>query len=498
MACHSRVGCAAGGGAAPTPVRPRLAAPATHRRPLPPPTAPAPPPLQYPAAVDYTEPIAQVYNKKRPSIVVQAVSEADVRATVAFAAAHRAPLCVRAGGHDTAGASLCAGILLELEKMNKVGGPLFERLRGCTARGASGPPCGGVLLELQRMDRGARRFRRVNVVPAARPRRGPGRLAGAALSSPGTQRGCGERAARRGRRRCNPSPHAPACPALPPHTPHPPQIVVDKARLQFVAQAGTRFQKVRAPAAPRRARPCLPPRVRTRPPAHLSSSMLMLTHRRLPPWLLPLSTPPPPTPTAKPTPTPHPHSPRFSTRSSPWACQPSPATARPWVRMAARGAGRCSRLLLRAAGRRRLACTRAISARHPCPPAATSCHHLHPPLACPPLAHRPPIHRSAAYTRPPTPQAGLAGFSMGGGWGWLSKQHGLGLDNVLAYRVVLANGTVVDATAANEPDLFWCAAPRSAQRAALGLRTWMLIRGCACRPRAARRARLGSAACLLR
>lgn len=53
--------------------------------------------------------------------MVLAASEADVQETVAFAAAHKLPLCVRAGGHDVSGASLCNGVLLMLEKLNKVG-----------------------------------------------------------------------------------------------------------------------------------------------------------------------------------------------------------------------------------------------------------------------------------------------------------------------------------------------------------------------------------------
>lgn len=52
--------------------------------------------------------------------------------------------------------------------------------------------------------------------------------------------------------------------------------------------------------------------------------------------------------------------------------------------------------------------------------------------------------------------AGIAGFSLGGGWGWRSKGHGLGVDNVLSYRVVLADGSIVDATADGpHAELFW-------------------------------------------
>ncbi|KAL4420436.1 hypothetical protein ABPG75_010092 [Micractinium tetrahymenae] len=51
---------------------------------------------------------------------------------------------------------------------------------------------------------------------------------------------------------------------------------------------------------------------------------------------------------------------------------------------------------------------------------------------------------------------GITGYTLGGGWGKLTKSHGLGVDNVLAYRVVLADGSTV---VANETgpysDLFW-------------------------------------------
>jgi hypothetical protein len=47
------------------------------------------------------------------------------------------------------------------------------------------------------------------------------------------------------------------------------------------------------------------------------------------------------------------------------------------------------------------------------------------------------------------------GFLLGGGWSFLSRSYGLGSDNVLSMRVVLANGTVVTADSATNSDLFW-------------------------------------------
>lgn len=57
------------------------------------------------------------------------------------------------------------------------------------------------------------------------------------------------------------------------------------------------------------------------------------------------------------------------------------------------------------------------------------------------------------------PTVGVAGFSLGGGWGPLSAEHGLGVDNVVSFRVALANGTVVEAMPNNTfSDLFWALA----------------------------------------
>ena len=50
---------------------------------------------------------------------------------------------------------------------------------------------------------------------------------------------------------------------------------------------------------------------------------------------------------------------------------------------------------------------------------------------------------------------GIAGFTLGGGIGWLMSQHGLACDNLVSADVVTADGTVLTASATEHPDLFW-------------------------------------------
>ena len=50
---------------------------------------------------------------------------------------------------------------------------------------------------------------------------------------------------------------------------------------------------------------------------------------------------------------------------------------------------------------------------------------------------------------------GIAGLTLGGGFGWLMRKHGLTVDNLLAAEVVTAAGEVVQASANQNADLFW-------------------------------------------
>jgi len=50
---------------------------------------------------------------------------------------------------------------------------------------------------------------------------------------------------------------------------------------------------------------------------------------------------------------------------------------------------------------------------------------------------------------------GIAGLTVGGGFGWLSRKYGLTIDNLLSADVVTADGRLLRASADENADLFW-------------------------------------------
>jgi len=60
-----------------------------------------------------------------------------------------------------------------------------------------------------------------------------------------------------------------------------------------------------------------------------------------------------------------------------------------------------------------------------------------------------------ACTGPIVSMTGIAGFTLGGGFGWLHRKIGLGCDNLKSATVVTADGHLVTASDANNQDLFW-------------------------------------------
>ncbi|HKZ36248.1 MAG TPA: FAD-binding oxidoreductase, partial [Chryseolinea sp.] len=50
---------------------------------------------------------------------------------------------------------------------------------------------------------------------------------------------------------------------------------------------------------------------------------------------------------------------------------------------------------------------------------------------------------------------GVAGLTLGGGFGWISRKYGLTVDNLLSVEIVTADGRIVYANNSENQDLFW-------------------------------------------
>jgi FAD/FMN-containing dehydrogenase len=60
-----------------------------------------------------------------------------------------------------------------------------------------------------------------------------------------------------------------------------------------------------------------------------------------------------------------------------------------------------------------------------------------------------------AFLAGTSPDAGIAGYVLGGGFSWMIRKYGLACNSVLAVEAVTADGRLVRADASSEPDLFW-------------------------------------------
>ncbi|KAM6532654.1 hypothetical protein FALCPG4_005706 [Fusarium falciforme] len=60
-------------------------------------------------------------------------------------------------------------------------------------------------------------------------------------------------------------------------------------------------------------------------------------------------------------------------------------------------------------------------------------------------------------------QTGVGGLVLGGGHGFLTARHGLAIDNLVSVEMVLADGSIVEVSETQKPDLFWAVRGAGAQ-----------------------------------
>ncbi|KND87791.1 FAD-linked oxidoreductase [Tolypocladium ophioglossoides CBS 100239] len=60
-------------------------------------------------------------------------------------------------------------------------------------------------------------------------------------------------------------------------------------------------------------------------------------------------------------------------------------------------------------------------------------------------------------------QTGVGGLVLGGGLGFLTARHGLAIDNLISVDMVLADGSIVEVSETQKPDLFWAVRGAGAQ-----------------------------------
>jgi FAD/FMN-containing dehydrogenase len=60
-----------------------------------------------------------------------------------------------------------------------------------------------------------------------------------------------------------------------------------------------------------------------------------------------------------------------------------------------------------------------------------------------------------AYLAGTSPDIGVAGYTLGGGFSWMIRKYGLACNSVVSVEAVTADGRLIQASQESEPDLFW-------------------------------------------